>query len=117
MKKHVERIFKTIDLQYLIRAYIISIAICSGLICMAVKKGGGGIESFIIIIMGLLYPFSKLVYDEITRLLMGDNVIFMNAIILLIWKVSINIFLFVLSPFLAPFGLLYLWFRGKRNEQ
>lgn len=63
----------------------------------------------------LLYPFSKLAYDEITNYLMGNNVILMSGLIFIIWKLFINVVLFAYSIFIAPFGILYLWYRGRKR--
>nr|WP_312122275.1 hypothetical protein [Brevundimonas diminuta] len=46
-------------------------------------------------------------------MMMGETVFFMNAIVLMVLKVLVNFFLWGFSIFIAPLGILYLWFRSR----
>ena len=45
--------------------------------------------------------------------LVGDTVVFMNAIVLLVGKLVVNLLLWSLGLFIAPIGMAYLWFRTR----
>jgi len=60
-----------------------------------------------------LFPFSKLVYDELKRFVLGDNVFFLNALVMLIAKFIINFALFLCAWFVAPLGIAYLWYVSR----
>lgn len=60
-----------------------------------------------------LFPFSKLVYDELKRFVLGENVFYINALVMLFAKLIINLFLFMGAWFIAPLGIAYLWYKSK----
>lgn len=58
----------------------------------------------------LLYPYSRFVYETIIGFFIGDNIFFINAILMLIVKFFTMLLCFVFSIFIAPIGLVYLYF-------
>ena len=85
----------------------------------------GGLEAsdyptLVVLFVGsLLFPFTKLVWDELRDLALGENFVLINAVVMLIAKIFINFMLWFVSIFVAPLGLLYLWWRtrGRAPEQ
>ncbi|MBO7476179.1 MAG: hypothetical protein J6T36_04535 [Campylobacter sp.] len=69
-----------------------------------------------IAISALLYPYARFVYESIVNFIMGDNVFFINAFILLAWKFMVMMMLFLFAIFIAPIGLLYLWYYHNKNK-
>lgn len=67
--------------------------------------------------MQFLYPYARFVYHSITDFLMGNNVIIMPIIILYPFKFMMMLLCWVFSPFIAPLGLLYLYFYHSKNEK
>ena len=69
-----------------------------------------------IAISALLYPYARFVYESIVNFIMDDNVFFINAFILLAWKFMVMMILFLFAIFIAPIGLLYLWYYHNKNK-
>ncbi|MFR9596811.1 MAG: hypothetical protein SNH79_04435 [Rikenellaceae bacterium] len=117
MRGQLDRIFGGLKLGYFARSYAIG-AIISGLWVWHLNSTHSSIPAFYYVIIGLqlvCFPFAKIVYDVIAEMIMGGNVVMLPAIIFLLWKMIVNIALFIFSPFIAPFGLLYLWIVGGRR--
>ncbi|MBD1226400.1 hypothetical protein [Xenorhabdus griffiniae] len=69
------------------------------------------------LISGLLYPYARFVYEQITGFLMGENVFFGNAIFMLAIKLITMILCWAFAIFIAPVGLTYLYFHHTRQEK
>lgn len=114
------RIFSGVQPSYLIRSYLIGLiffALMFGMALSAETKNGMpiGLIAFATI-STLLFPFAKLVWDELRDLAFGNNVFFMNAIFLFMLKWFVNGFLWACAIFVAPVGILYLWFRTRQPK-
>lgn len=110
------RILNGVERKYLVRAWLIGICFFALMIVAMMQAKNSA--SFIapVIYFGLctvLFPFSKLVWDELKSLIMGENVFFMNALILLFLKLFINMMLWSFAPFIAVIGIGYIWYRTK----
>jgi len=64
----------------------------------------------------LLYPYSRFVYENIVGYVMGSNVFFVNALLMLSVKFATMLVCWVFAIFVAPFGLLYLYIHHSRNS-
>lgn len=62
----------------------------------------------------LLYPYSRFVYESIAGFILGENTFFVNAIFLLISKIVTMLFCWWLAVFIAPIGLVYLYFHHSK---
>ena len=115
----IKRIFGSVQPRYLIRAYVLSAAFMALMVWMVLSLDSAkpmhdrAVTLAVFGVGALLFPFSKLVWDEIKRVMMGETVFFMNAVILMFLKVLVNFFLWGFSIFIAPVGILYLWFRSR----
>jgi hypothetical protein len=58
----------------------------------------------------LLYPYSRFVYESLMNFIMGENVFFVNAILMLAVKLATMAFCWMAAIFIAPIGLAYLYF-------
>jgi hypothetical protein len=58
----------------------------------------------------LLYPYSRFVYEGVMGFLVGDNFFFVNVWMMLFVKFITMYLCWFLSLFIAPVGLLYLYF-------
>lgn len=70
----------------------------------------------IVLLSQFLYPYSRFVYESIISYIMGDNVVIANAIFLLFWKIMIMCLCYVFAVFIAPIGLLYLYYYHSKNS-
>ena len=62
----------------------------------------------------LLYPYSRFVYESIVAYIMGKNIFFVNAIVMLLVKLMTMAICWSFALFIAPFGLLFLYIRNSR---
>lgn len=67
-----------------------------------------------LIVNTVLYPYSRFVYESIVGFIMGDNVFFVNAVMLLFTKFLTMMLCWVLAVFIAPVGLGYLFYRHSK---
>ena len=117
-----KRIFGALQPTYLIRAYVISAVFMAMMVWLVLYPAKGEpltidrIAPLVIFGIGaLLFPFSKLVWDEIKRVMMGGNVFFLPIIFLLPLKLLVNYMLWGFSIFIAPLGIAYLWLRSRQS--
>jgi len=109
------RIFGAVDRTYLVRAYVIGIAIFAFYGWMFAQSHVPFRSSmwFFFGLSTLLFPFAKLVWDEIMGMLMGRNIVIMPALILFFVKLMVNVLLWAAAILIAPLGVLYLWFKTR----
>lgn len=67
-------------------------------------------------VSSLLYPYSRFVYERVVGFVMGDNVFVVNALLMLFVKLITMAFCWAFAIFVAPVGLLYLYFYHRRAE-
>jgi hypothetical protein len=67
------------------------------------------------VICTLLYPYSRFVYETIIQYILGNNQFFVNGLLFLITKFITMLICFMFSIFIAPIGLLYLYYHHSKN--
>lgn len=112
------RLFGAIDRTFLARSYVISFAILGLCITMTFQADGGLSPSSLpfygfMVLNAALFPFAKLVWNELRDFLMGANFVIANAFLVFGLKMLINMMLWVFAVFVAPLGVAYLWFRTR----
>ncbi|EKT62921.1 hypothetical protein [Providencia burhodogranariea] len=123
MKEQAKNIFsKTfggLKLNYYLRHLLFGAAISAVPFMIGFSNTEGSSFSlfFIATINALLYPYSRFVYEQIIGYVMGDNVFIVNAILLLATKVITMIICWGFSIFIAPIGLLYLFYYHTKQEK
>lgn len=79
--------------------------------------GDNSIWSYAFIILNaFIYPYARFVYESVVSFMMGDNVFYLNALIMLFFKFMTIAMCWVFAIFIAPVGLLYLYFYHSRRE-
>ncbi|QHF02431.1 hypothetical protein N015_08410 [Pseudomonas asturiensis] len=68
-----------------------------------------------LIISTLLYPYSRFVYESVVGFIMGENVFFVNAIFMLVAKITTMTVCWSMAIFIAPIGLAYLFWHNSRS--
>ncbi|CAJ0816523.1 hypothetical protein [Ralstonia flaminis] len=61
-----------------------------------------------------LYPYARFVYEGVMNFILGNNVFFVNAVVMLFAKFSTMLICWAFAIFIAPIGLVYLYFRHSR---
>ena len=64
-----------------------------------------------------LYPYARFVYESTVGFVMGRNVFFVNAFLMLAVKTLTMLLCWTFSIFIAPIGLIYLYFHHSKAEQ
>ncbi len=68
----------------------------------------------LILINTLLYPYSRFVYESVVSFVMGSNVFFVNAIVMMVVKMFTMLICWGFAIFISPVGLAYLYYRHSR---
>tara|TARA_B100000768_G_C11067482_1_gene285114 strand:+ start:165 stop:524 length:360 start_codon:yes stop_codon:yes gene_type:complete len=63
----------------------------------------------------LLYPYARFVYEKIVGFILGDNTFFVDAILMLVVKLFTMLMCWSMAIFIAPVGLIYLYFYHSKN--
>ncbi|WP_107310708.1 hypothetical protein [Burkholderia metallica] len=61
----------------------------------------------------LLYPYARFVYESVVNYIVGRNMFFVNALLMLFVKFMTMLLCWYLAIFIAPLGLAYLYFRNR----
>jgi hypothetical protein len=67
-----------------------------------------------LVVNTLLYPYSRFVYESIMNFIMGQNVFFVNALLMLGVKLMTMLLCWAFAIFVAPIGLAYLYYHHSR---
>jgi predicted membrane protein len=65
----------------------------------------------------LLYPYARFAYEGVVGFIVGNNVFFMNALVMLFAKYMTMGLCWCLAVFIAPLGLGYLYFHHSKQER
>lgn len=123
----VKHIFGTVHTRYLIRAYVISAALLAyALWYFSSQAGLVGYQKAVMfgyaILSAVLFPFSKLVWDELKGLITNDTTVtitplnevgLMVSLMRFVGKIMVNVLLWFFGIAIAPLGILYLWLRNR----
>lgn len=63
----------------------------------------------------LLYPYSRFVYENVMDFIIGENAFSMDAILAMALKITTMTMCWGLAIFIAPIGLVYLYFRHSNR--
>ena len=116
----IRKTFGGLSTAYYIRQFIFGLPILALVVWPMFAKGGASINVPLLVwgvIFQFLYPYSRFVYESVVGYLMGNNVFFVNAFLMLITKLFTMLLCWFLSIFIAPVGLLYLYFYHSKQER
>lgn len=112
-----KKTFGGLSSQYYLRHLVFGIGIAVLFFAM-LSQGTKGIPLFTLlmcIVNTLLYPYSRFVYESVMGYIMGNNVFFVNAILLLLFKLFTMMMCWGFSILIAPVGLLYLYYYHSKS--
>ncbi len=121
MKAFTKRIFGAVEPRYLTRAYLISAALLIYAIWYFATQANlqlhqKGIMFAYAVLSAILFPFAKLVWDEIRNTIMGNTVLSYDGwavLVSFVAKIIINVLIWFCAILIAPLGILYLWVRTR----
>jgi hypothetical protein len=114
MKNLLAKTFGGLNSQYYFRQLAFGLAY-PALFYFTMKQGTPQppVDIMMIVFMAInsiLYPYSRYVYESIMNFIVGENVFFVNALVMLFCKMFTMLLCWVLAIFIAPFGLAYLYY-------
>jgi predicted membrane protein len=114
-----QKTFGGLSTPYYFRQLFFSLIIAAFLIITGTQDGRSiPLRSlFFIMVSTLLYPYSRFVYESIAGFIIGNNVFFVNALVLLATKFITMLMCWTFALLVAPVGLLYLYFHHSREER
>lgn len=124
MKNIFLKTFGGLTTSYLIRQYFfgILIGVCFiGFLSMGESAETGKIVKTPLIIFTvinvILYPYARYVFDSAVGFIMGDNVFLLPLPMMFAIKFANIVLCFAFAIFMAPAGLLYLYFYHSKQEK
>lgn len=115
MKDIINKSFNGLSKQYYLRQLFFSFAIT--VLYFILPQQISFAHILFAIVCLFLYPYSRFVYETVFEFILGNNVFFTNAIVLLIAKLFTMLACWFFSIFIAPVGLLYLYFYNSKTEK
>lgn len=118
MKDVWQKTFGGLDRAYYMRHFFFGCMFLGLIVFMTVQAGAKASYTAVpfAVICTLLYPYSRFVYEGIVGYVMGNNVFFVNAWVMLFTKYMTMALCWAGALFIAPVGLLYLyWHHSKRT--
>ena len=118
MKNIIQNTFGGLTKQYYLRHLFFGSLLPAMLIfTMFIGDGAFHYQALpILAINTLLYPYSRFVYESIVRFIVGDNVFFVNATLMLFTKTVTIILCWGFAIFVAPIGLIYLYYINNKSK-
>ncbi|QXI31194.1 hypothetical protein [Pseudomonas vanderleydeniana] len=122
MRLFLSKTFGGLTRQYYIRQFLFSLLFLAIVIWgVTNSKTGLTLNSSLFILFSIvscfLYPYARFVYESVVGYVMGNNVFFVNAIFMMVVKIFTMYLCWAFSIFIAPVGLLYLYFHHSRNAR
>ncbi len=117
MQDFINKTFKGLNSAYYVRHFIFGVAIA----IVFIFALSNGFEHFAFgfifsaILNTILYPYSRFVYESVIGYIFGNNVFFVNIILLLSVKIISMVMCWALAIFIAPLGLGYLYFYHSKH--
>lgn len=119
MQNMIRKTFGGLSTRYYFRHLFFG-SLLAGLAILMMLKSQSGLTLSAVILLAIntgLYPYSRFVYERIIYFIMGDNVFFINAIIMLTVKFITMLLCWSFAIFIAPVGLAYLYYHHTRAVQ
>ncbi|TVT44434.1 MAG: hypothetical protein FHP94_20435 [Denitromonas halophila] len=119
MRQMLQKTFGGLTGQYYCRQLVFGLLVAGFVVFMSMQ-GGRSMPATVmlyIVISTLLYPYARFVYESVIRFIMGDNVFFINTIFMLVTKFFTMSLCWAFALFVAPIGLVYLYFHHSKSEQ
>ncbi|PRA79580.1 hypothetical protein CQ054_21530 [Ochrobactrum sp. MYb29] len=120
MTNIIKRTFGSVRIAYLIRSYLIALVFSLMVIFAASHTEPGPSKNSLLVAMillsllnSILFPFSKILWEGLRNFLIGNNEIWSPVPVIVLQKLFVNSGLWCFSIFIAPFGILYLWFSNR----
>lgn len=119
MPPFILKTFGGLNRSYYLRHLTFACAILAFFVVMLhqAQSNTTGLAFYVLAIVNtLLYPYSRFVYESVIGFIMGKNVFFVNALLMLLVKSMTMLMCWWLAIFIAPLGLAYLYWQHNRQS-
>ena len=117
MNKIIQKTFGGLSMSYYLRHLFFGAIMAVFYIYMFYNLGRASIlVALVFVVNALIYPYSRFVYESIVDFIFGNNVFFVNALFLLATKIITMLICFSFAIFIAPIGLIYLYYYHSKNK-
>ena len=117
MNKIIQKTFGGLSVSDYLRHLFFGIIMAIFFIYMFYNLGRASIVVVLVFtINALIYPYSRLLYESIVDFIFGNNVFFVNPLFLLATKIITMLMCFGFAIFIAPIGLIYLYYYHSKNK-
>ena len=119
MNTFIQKTFGGLSKPYYFRQLFFGLLMACGMFIFVVKIFDHEVTTLFIAyltINTILYPYSRFVFDSVMSFIFGNNVFFFAIDLWLLLKVLAIGFCFTASVFIAPIGLLYLYFYHSKQQ-
>lgn len=100
-----------------LRHFLFGALIAALLITVALSGNHKPNYGFIVfaLINTVLYPYARFVYESVVGYIIGNNQFYFNAVAFVIAKYFTIVMCWAFAIFVAPIGLIYLFFRNSKR--
>ncbi len=118
MNPVITKTFGGLSRQYYFRQFVFGLIFPAIVVFMANSGSAPAPYSliFIALINTFLYPYARFVYEGIMGFIMGENVFFVNALLMLFTKLATMLLCWGFAIFIAPVGLAYLYYHHSKSN-
>ena len=119
MQDFIRKSFGGLSTSYYLRHLLFGAIFLVLMVWLSIQSKAPVKVSFIVfsVLSTILYPYSRFVYERIVGFVMGQNVFFVNAILMLLVKAITMLLCWSFAVFIAPAGLAYLYFAHSKAGQ
>ncbi len=117
----IRKMFDGIDTTYLFKSYFFAALVFSFfLFSIFYVSEGSNVSIFFLMFLALsffLFPFATIAWDDLITTLMSGHVLILPLPIMLIWKLVKIFTLFMFAIFIAPLGIIYIYFAKGHHRK
>lgn len=114
----IRKTFGGLSAQYYFRQFAFGLLMAAFVYFMSTQGGERGMPANILLLTianALLYPYSRFVYESMMGFVVGQNVFFVNAFLMLVVKCFTMLLCWAFAIFVAPLGLAYLYYHHSKT--
>lgn len=112
-----DKTFGGLSREYYFREFVFGLIFAGMFLYLFFSKGITLGEIFMVVISQILYPYARFVYHSVMGFIFGNNMFLVNALVMLALKFFMMLMCWGFAIFIAPIGLLYLYYHHSKEEK
>lgn len=116
MQDILRKTFGGLSTRYYVRHLFFG-ALFAALMISGIINGNKPVQASVIAFIAIntfLYPYSRFVYENVIGFVIGNNAIFVGALLMIIVKTITMMLCWSFAIFIAPIGLAYLYYHHSK---